>query len=188
MDSLDYLSLPHPRHCPTPAEIALSKGMIKDIEKEMESLKSEGQGLQNRLELLQQRRENHASYISGLRRLPMEILEDIIRICLDNHVQIATITQICGTIREVAHEMSSIWSRLRLDPLFSYRYHPWEGILCSTAEQVGFVLAHAGSKPLDLGIYHDTNPDMLDTIISHGSPIHSLIVDRTDRVRRSLGL
>jgi hypothetical protein len=121
----DYLSFPHPRHRPTHTEIILSRKWIERIEEEIEFIDKEQQGLRIQLQLLQQRRENHLSYISPLRCLPMEILEDIFRLCLDEYVRITTLTQVCGSLRNLVHGMSSLWSRLKLDPYSSYRYHPW---------------------------------------------------------------
>jgi hypothetical protein len=60
------------------------------------------------------------SYISPLRRLPREIINNLVHICLDEGVELTVMTQICGTIRDIVHGMPDIWSRIILG--FGYRY------------------------------------------------------------------
>jgi hypothetical protein len=130
------LPFPHPRHRPTQAEILFHKRVIEglerdiiDVMKELDVLQGTPQFLQSRLQLLQQRRANHASYISPLRNLPPEVLVEIVHICLYNDVGIMTLTQICGTLRDVVIGTPTFWKCIRLEPptfgqVFRYEYDP----------------------------------------------------------------
>jgi hypothetical protein len=120
MDASYDIAFPHPRHCPTKAEIISSKASIKSLEREIEILRKRIKELQNRIQPLQRRKDNHASYISPLRCLPSEILSYVIQLCLDNGVEIAVLTQICGTIRDLVNGLSPIWSRIGLGDPESY--------------------------------------------------------------------
>ncbi|PVG01785.1 hypothetical protein CPB86DRAFT_58080 [Serendipita vermifera] len=123
MDSLYDIPFPHPRHSPTKAEILSSKTSIGSLEPEIESIQQKIKELQARLQPLQRKRNNHASYISPLRRLPPEILSSIIQICLVNGASLLTLTQICGTIRDVVHGMTTIWSKIALTERDPYGYY-----------------------------------------------------------------
>jgi hypothetical protein len=110
MEDLDNYSLTHPRHCPTEEEVLSGRISVKNLDYRI-------QALQKQLGLLQRQRENTASYISPFRCLPVEILEIITRICLDNGVPITTMTQICGRLRDVVTGMAVIWSKIRLSSM-----------------------------------------------------------------------
>jgi hypothetical protein len=115
-----YLAYPHSRQYPTAAEVSFNKKIIYDIDQEMEDVNEQIKALQLRLQLLRKRRNNHASYISPLRRLPQEIITNIFHICLEKCISFMVMTRICGTIRDVVNGMSDFWSRILLG--FRYRY------------------------------------------------------------------
>jgi hypothetical protein len=133
---------PHPRNCPRGAEVLLHKDIIKILEQDIINIENEITGLkqdvadtrevtrlQTRLQDLRQRKTNHASYISPLRRLPPEILGEIVYMGLYNGVKLSTLTQICGTLREVVLGMSALWNRITLFTVrvvSTLRYtYPW---------------------------------------------------------------
>jgi hypothetical protein len=123
MNDSESLPFPHPRHCPTVAEISFSKKLTQDLDREIAEIEEEISDIQKRLQLLQGRikplqrkRDNHASYISPFRRLPTEIIRIIVHMCLGGGVKLGVMTQICGTIRDIVTGMSDIWSRITLDP------------------------------------------------------------------------
>lgn len=129
MSNLEYLSFPHPRRCPTVAEVTFSKNLVYNLDQEIDEILKEVNVLQNQLQLLQdrlqpleKRRDNHASYISSFRRLPVEIIEIIVHICLKGGVELVVMTQICGSIRDIVNGMSDIWSSVSLDPDVRYMY------------------------------------------------------------------
>ncbi|CAG8742520.1 5924_t:CDS:2, partial [Acaulospora colombiana] len=153
---------------------------IIDIENEISTL-------QNRLRLLQRRRANHASYISSLRRLPPEILVEIVYMCLYGGVNITTLTQICGNIRDAITGMSSLWSHIKLVPPKGGQYVCWGStvepdsviwISGGTTEQLELILTRSGSNPLDLFVQPPLDSELLGPILSRNSRIKSLkIVD-----------
>jgi hypothetical protein len=123
MNDPECLPFPHPRHCPTSAEVLFHKNIICDLDREIDAITERVIALQARIQILQKRRENRLSYISPLRRLPLEIIYNIIHICLDVDVKITVMTQICGTLRDIVHGMSDIWSRIVLDDYSTpYKY------------------------------------------------------------------
>jgi hypothetical protein len=142
MASDDALPFPHPRNCPSRAKVLLHKDAIKSLEQDIIDIENEinrleqdvvntGEiaRLQTRLQDLRQRKTNHASYISPLRRLPPEILGEIVYMGLYNGVKLSTLTQICGTLREVVLGMSALWNRITLFTVrvvSTLRYtYPW---------------------------------------------------------------
>jgi hypothetical protein len=107
---------PFPRlgNYPTQAEVLFHKNAIKSLEQDISNIEDEISKLHARLRCLQQKKANHASYISPLRRLPPEILSEIIYICLYNEVKLTTLTQICGAFRDVVVGMSNLWNEILL--------------------------------------------------------------------------
>jgi hypothetical protein len=114
MTSYEALPFPHPRNCPTRAEVVLHKNEIEIIKKDMINIESKISRLRTRLRYLQQRKANHVSYIAPLRRLPPEILSEIVLMCLNNGVKLKKLMQVCGTLREVATGMSTLWNKILL--------------------------------------------------------------------------
>jgi hypothetical protein len=109
MEDSVTLPLPHPRTCPTRAEVFVHKNVLKSLEKDIFDTTNEINRLQAHLLYLQQRKANHTSYISPLRCLPTEILNEIVHKCLDNGIKLTTLTQICGTIRNIVVGTSTLW-------------------------------------------------------------------------------
>jgi hypothetical protein len=116
MASHDTLPFPHPRSCPAQADIPLHQNMIKNLEEDITAIENEISSLQTRLRHLQQRKANHVSYISTFRRLPSEILSEIVYICLHDGVNLTALTQTCGTLRDVVVGMSDLWNEILLLP------------------------------------------------------------------------
>jgi hypothetical protein len=116
-NSLPY---PHPRHCPTRSEVVSHKKLIEGLERDIESTQNEIVQLQARLQHLQTAKANHASYIAPLRRLPVELLSEIIDICIQDGVSRTTLIQICGTLREVVIGSSSFWNDILLESVHGY--------------------------------------------------------------------
>jgi hypothetical protein len=108
------LSYPHPRCCPTQDEIQSIKTEVNQLDECISDLEYQIQQLQARLAPLQRKRDNYASYISPLRNLPLDILTEIIQICLDNEVRREILGSICGTIRDAFVEVPGFWNKIRL--------------------------------------------------------------------------
>jgi hypothetical protein len=122
---------PFPRqgNYPTQAEVLFHKNAIKSLEQDISNIEDEISRLHARLRCLQQKKANHASYISPLRRLPPEILGEIIYICLYNGIKLTTLTQICGSFRDVVVGMSNLWNEILLfttcRPRRNTFFKPW---------------------------------------------------------------
>jgi hypothetical protein len=117
MADLANLPCPHPREqFPTKEEVLLGKSVIKELDRDIDLLQVEISRLQNQLESLQGRRANYASYMSPLRRLPTEILREIVSICVDQGIDILTIAGLNARFRDVALGMATLWSKISLRP------------------------------------------------------------------------
>jgi hypothetical protein len=114
MIDLMNLPFPHPRQLPNGDDIRRSKSIIEQLDRNIEDLEQDIQQLQTRLQEVQRKRTNYASYISPLRRLPAEILSEIIGICLHNDVEITVVAGICSRLREVVLGMAGIWSDISI--------------------------------------------------------------------------
>jgi hypothetical protein len=108
------LPYPHPRHCPTVEETQYSKSSIQILDNAISDLEDRLNPLLERLRFLRRKRQNHASYISPFRCLPVEILSQIVHYSLHNGVDMMTLTQVCGRFRSVVVGMSTVWNNIRL--------------------------------------------------------------------------
>ncbi|PVF95795.1 hypothetical protein CPB86DRAFT_561761 [Serendipita vermifera] len=112
---------PHPRHWLTVDEILFCKERINALN--IEIAYGSKRGTRTTWILLLRDRDNYMSYISPIRCLPVEILTEIFRICIENGVSRQTMTRICGTFREIVIGMSTIWRTIRLGPPFPVAKH-----------------------------------------------------------------
>jgi uncharacterized small protein (DUF1192 family) len=108
-----------PNQISTVKEGSPSKAAIDELDQEIAALKSEVSKLQAKLHDLEQKRASYAYQISPLRRIPTEILSEIIRLCLDDGEDIIKIAGVCGRLREVALGMTEVWSKITLQPVKS---------------------------------------------------------------------
>jgi hypothetical protein len=108
------LPFPHPRHCPTKSEVLFSKELINSLDEEIQNVQKRLKELEIRLQHLQRTKANHLSYISPFRCLPPEIIGCIVQVFVINWVELFTLTQICGTTREIVTGLSPIWSKIEL--------------------------------------------------------------------------
>jgi hypothetical protein len=114
MIDLMNLPFPHPRQLPSEDDIGRSKSIIEQLDRNIEDMEQDIRQLQTRIQEVQQKRTNYASYISPLRRLPAEILGEIIEICLQSGVHITVIAGICSRLREAVLGMAGIWSHISI--------------------------------------------------------------------------
>ncbi|PVF94372.1 hypothetical protein CPB86DRAFT_818066 [Serendipita vermifera] len=96
---------PHPRRLPTPEEII----RIKD---EVALLNSEIASLYTYLHELERDRDNKASFIAPIRRLPPEILGEIAMACLQVGVPPFTLGQVSSSMRNTVNSMKKLWSSI----------------------------------------------------------------------------
>jgi hypothetical protein len=113
---LANLPFPHPRELPTGDDVRHSKAIIEQLDRSIEDLEQSIICLQRQLQEVRQKRANYVSYISPLRRLPTEILSEIIGMRIDDGEDTLTIAGICSRLREVALGMTAIWSNITLRP------------------------------------------------------------------------
>ncbi|PVG01805.1 hypothetical protein CPB86DRAFT_58285 [Serendipita vermifera] len=126
----DSLPFPHPRHSPTQTEVLLHKSLLEGLEKDIESTQKQINRLQSRLQHLEHTKANYLSYISPLRRLPVDVLSEIVHFCIQSGIEITLLTQICGSLRDVVIGSSTLWKNIFLGPKHSYlrtvyrQFHP----------------------------------------------------------------
>ncbi|PVF95804.1 hypothetical protein CPB86DRAFT_561877 [Serendipita vermifera] len=172
---------PHPRQCPTRAEMASGKQEIQRLDQELTNLKTQIEGLQAQFARLQRERDNYASYISPFRCLPTEILTEIVHLCLENRVPHGDLMKTCGTIRNVVNGTPTFWNKIQICP--NFRYHPSKGHHCSTTEHLDFILKRVNSTPLDLSIDMEAEgclDSLAHLLSSHKCKIRSLHVQSCD--------
>jgi hypothetical protein len=136
MTDLANLPFSHPRQLPSGDDIPQIKAIIEQLDRSIENLEQNIRQLQTRIEELQQTRANCVSYISPFRRLPTEILIEIISICIEDGADILTIARVCSRLQEVVSGMTGIWSNITLRPIHS-GYYPFRDIHGRHAKQYG---------------------------------------------------
>jgi hypothetical protein len=112
--NLASLPLPEPSQLSTVKETLSGKTTLDKLDQEIEALKSEVSKLQARIHDLQQQRTSYAYQYSPLRRVPAEILSEIIQLSLHDGEDIIKISGICCRLREVALGMTTVWSKVTL--------------------------------------------------------------------------
>jgi hypothetical protein len=63
---------------------------------------------------MHKRDASHATRTPPFERLPVEILREVLKLCLNDRQKITTIMQICRRLRHVALGMPAIWCNIRL--------------------------------------------------------------------------
>jgi hypothetical protein len=125
------LPSPHPRRRPSPDEVLTSKNEIKNLENNINIIERRIMNLQEELQNLRRKKENHESFIAPLKRLPAELVGAIIETCIHDEISINTLSQICGSVRDIVVGMPSIWSHIRIvpryRPFFRYERRQWVG-------------------------------------------------------------
>jgi hypothetical protein len=121
MDDLKSLSISLLGQFPTAHEVYEGKLVIQQIDHEIGDLEA-------RISYLQQKRGIYVSYIQPFRRIPIEIMEDIVVISLTIGTNVMKLAQICRQFRNILLGMPTIWSKIRLQRtnakiLPSYGYH-----------------------------------------------------------------
>jgi hypothetical protein len=94
--------------------------LIEGLERDIENIQNEIVQLQARLQHLQTAKANHASYIAPLRCLPVELLGDIMGMCIQGGLSRTTLIQICGTLRDVVIGSSGFWNDILLGSVHGY--------------------------------------------------------------------
>ncbi|PVG01764.1 hypothetical protein CPB86DRAFT_812054 [Serendipita vermifera] len=119
---------------------------------------------------------------SSLERLPTELLYEIAELYLSfpRDSSIMIVTQVCRRLRQVVFGISSVWRSITLQSrcqpfAIRYGYH-YGRMVCTTQEQLAFVLEHTSAGPLDLHILWPVVEGTLELIASKGLPIESLSV------------
>ncbi|CAG8758929.1 14650_t:CDS:2, partial [Acaulospora colombiana] len=110
------LPIPHPSRLPNVEETRTSKSIIKQLDEEIRVIQAKVTSLKTQLHSLRQKRANHASYIAPLRRVPIEILREIVKICWDSGVDMAVLLE--GDIRCYSiSRLDSVLTRAGKHPL-----------------------------------------------------------------------
>jgi hypothetical protein len=97
----------HPRRLPTAWEIQENRGKIRELDTNIADLKEQ-------LEKLQADRNVRASFISSFRRLPAEILCEIIVNALNMGQSLARLSEVCASMRSAIIGMKQLWTNITL--------------------------------------------------------------------------
>jgi hypothetical protein len=128
------LPVPDPKQLPTGDNVRHTKTIIEELDQSIEHLEQDIKRLHEQLQEVRRKRANYVSYISPLRRLPTEILCNIIGICIEGGVDILTLSEICSRLRQAALGMAGIWSNITLHcvtkyPIFGQKYGSFETVI-----------------------------------------------------------
>ncbi|PVF90897.1 hypothetical protein CPB86DRAFT_659800, partial [Serendipita vermifera] len=93
------------RLLPTTEKIQDSRHVIERIDEEITKLEAQ-------LQALRLKRELYASYISPLRRLPTEILTNIVDLALKDGSSVTVLTQVCSRLRYIVLGTPRFWSSI----------------------------------------------------------------------------
>ncbi|CAG8671307.1 1893_t:CDS:1 [Acaulospora colombiana] len=105
---------PHPRHYPIHDEILSSKSEIDKIDTQISNLQVQINKLQAQLDSLQHERDNHMSYISIFRCLPVDVLVEIAHQCLQSGTSCKKLMKVSSNLRNVVTGTSTFWNNIRL--------------------------------------------------------------------------
>jgi hypothetical protein len=100
-------TLPHPRRLPTAWEIHENRAKIGELDAEIADLKEQ-------LEKLQRDRDIRASFLSSFRRLPAEILCEIVLHAINKGQSPIKLSKVCASMRDAVIGMKRLWSTISL--------------------------------------------------------------------------
>lgn len=148
--SFKPLSYPHPRRCPSRVEVISIRDRIRKLDSEILKVDGQNKGAQIQLANLHYEKENLTSYISPFRSLPIEIMTEILRLCLESGVRREKLMKICGTLRDVVTGTPTFWNKIQI--CYWGQYKASKGTNYSKIQHLEFALLCAGPTPLDLRI------------------------------------
>jgi hypothetical protein len=97
-----------------------SKVVTENVGKNVEALGDKAQKLLLHVQNSQRQKENYDSHVTSLGRLPVEILSEIMGVCIQKGVKIHELTHICGHLRDIVVAMTSAWSCIRITPFYRF--------------------------------------------------------------------
>lgn len=164
----------------------MSNAIIGEIDEDIRVLKEQISHLQSKVDALEAKKANYMSYIAPLRRVPTEILGHIVDFCILSGIQLVTLTQICGSIRDAVIAMKTQWRRICLlgpkekyypfDYVNEYAKRVQQGVVCNSAEQLAVILSRAQSGPLDLFIQLALRPEDVNLLLLQSPLVQSLTI------------
>jgi hypothetical protein len=98
---------PHPRRLPTTWEIHENRGKIRELDAKIADLKEQ-------LEKLQRDRDVCASFISSFRRLPAEILCEIVLQAINKGQSPIRLSEVSASMRDAIIGMKQLWTTIYL--------------------------------------------------------------------------
>jgi hypothetical protein len=141
------LSIPHPRGRPSRDEVASGKIEIENLERTIQGLEANIEGLQSELEEARRMKHNYESYIAPLRRLPVEIIMEIVHFCRRNGTNMRYMSQACGYLRDVVVGMPSVWRNIALLPRTGSFFGDLQVSACICPSQI-LLIYRIGRNPL----------------------------------------
>ncbi|KZW00334.1 hypothetical protein EXIGLDRAFT_745621 [Exidia glandulosa HHB12029] len=158
---------------PTASDIAVSRAAIADREADIARIDSRITELENEITNLralaasaQNDIATHLAHIAPIRRLPFEILGEIVTLCAtdpDASVQVLrTLASVCKTWRDATLRTPRAWSRIKFAP--SYSYNPPTRNSLLTIRDLNEWFERSGTCKKDVSL--DITPLTLEDTIS----------------------
>ncbi|KAJ6594528.1 hypothetical protein B0H19DRAFT_921036, partial [Mycena capillaripes] len=156
-------------YCPQDEELAQIKDLLIEPCLRLKRLDDEIAIIQNTIQKLAEERDTLSSYVeahraltSPLRRLPLDIIEEIFMACLPTHRNCAMtaleapviLGRICSSWRSISLSTPRLWSRLHIVEPTSYSWNLgfYEAKVTQRLEVANAWLGRSGTCPLSLSL------------------------------------
>ncbi|KAF8064317.1 hypothetical protein FPV67DRAFT_214511 [Lyophyllum atratum] len=124
------------------------------------------------LEKLDEHIHNHRALISGIRKLPVEVMQTIFRWCLPSRncamssgEPPLSLGRVCSTWRQISFSTPQLWSSLHISP--PYDHGPDKnGLLVRYGEAIEAWLSRSASLPISISFVEDQYPPDPDSPVS----------------------
>ncbi|KAJ7252094.1 hypothetical protein B0H12DRAFT_1185043, partial [Mycena haematopus] len=159
-------------YCPPHEELAQIRGLLVEPCLRLKQLEDEISVIRQALDKLAEERDTlgayvtaHKALLSPLRRLPLDIIEEIFMACLPTHrnsVMSATeapvlLGRICSSWRTISLSTPRLWSRLHIVQPQSFDFAPGLYKVEQRLEAVNAWLKRSGNCPISMSLGSDHN-------------------------------
>jgi hypothetical protein len=113
---MEHLSNPHPRRVPTEVEVQHCLTVVDNLDTEMGNLQKKIEKLQKKMKSLEYKKQNHLSFMARIRCLPIDVIGEICKACVDVGISPFLLARICGRFRDIVLNMKVLWSHIHVTP------------------------------------------------------------------------
>ncbi|KAJ6594539.1 hypothetical protein B0H19DRAFT_64294 [Mycena capillaripes] len=182
-------------YCPQDEELAQINSLLIDPCLRLKRLDDEIAVMQNAINKLNEERdalatyvEAHRALISPVRRLPLDIMEEIFMACLPTHRNCVMSAQeapiilgrICSSWRTISLSTPRLWSRLHIvEPTRQYgsTHGLYDAKVAQRLEVANTWLRRSGNCPLAISLESNLNHDMTPPLTPSPSPPNTDFLD-----------